>query len=152
VNTIRDKHGREYRIVKSYSGGFDQFRIEHNAIPVGYVNCHFEDAALHIDDLRINDKVIQRSKLLLRLPSWIGLLFATKRKVVNYQSQGLGTAMIDFLASYARKKSAKRLEGEIRPFDFKNNPQLPAWYRRRGFIVTMGEQGATVVAKISFTL
>jgi hypothetical protein len=57
--------------------------------------------------------------------------------------------MIKFLADYARSKSAKRIEGEVKPHDFKNNPDLPKWYQRRGFAVVMGDGKTGAIAKIS---
>ena len=72
--------------------------------------------------------------------------------VSNYQKRGLGTAMIKFLASYAKSKSAKRIEGEVKHHDFKDNPDLPDWYRRRGFAINMDKDLKGCVAKISLTV
>lgn len=47
--------------------------------------------------------------------------------------------MIELLVSYAHSQRAKRIEGEIKSHDFQRDPNLPEWYRRRGFSVVMGK-------------
>lgn len=83
---------------------------------------------------------------------WIASFPPEKWRIRNYRKRGIGTAMIEFLASYARSKSAKRIEGEVKHHDFKNNPDLPEWYRRRGFAVVMGDGKTPWVAKISLAV
>jgi hypothetical protein len=46
----------------------------------------------------------------------------------------------------------KRIEGDVKHHDFKNNPDLPNWYRRRGFSVNAGDKKSAGVAKISLTV
>ena len=83
---------------------------------------------------------------------WIVSFPPEQFRITNYQQRGLGTAMVEFMINYAREKSAKRIVGQVKPRDFKDYPELPDWYRRRGFAVVMGEGKATPVASISFVL
>ena len=48
--------------------------------------------------------------------------------------------------------SVKRIEGEVKHHDFRDNPDLPDWYRRRGFSVVMGNEKTAWVAKISLAV
>jgi hypothetical protein len=153
MNIIYDGHSEEYHVTESDLEGFKRFNIKCRGNLVGYANCHFEGDVFHIDDLRIDDKTMRPPLFFLNLLFWIGSFPPQRWRITNYRKRGLGTAMIEFLAGYARRKSAKRIEGEIKPHDFKNNPQLLEWYRRRGFAVVMtGEGKAAAVAKISLTL
>ena len=145
-STIHDKHGRSYSVVASEldSEIFKRFNIEHRGHRVGYVNYHVqEDDALYIDDLRIDHKAMRPPWFF-----WIISIPPERWRVTNYQKCGLGTAMIDFLREFAKSESLKRIEGEIKHHDFKANPGLPGWYRRRGFTVSTDNKSAGV-AKIS---
>jgi|ERR1017187_1805247 GNAT superfamily N-acetyltransferase len=152
MSIIRDRHSQEYHVNENDSAGFKRFNIECSGNLVGYVNCHFEGEVLHIDDLRIYDKAMRLPLFFVDLFFWIGSFPPQRWRITNYQNRGLGTAMIEFLAGYARRKSAKRIEGEVKPHDFKANPQLPEWYRHRGFTVVMGDGKAAAVARVSLAL
>jgi GNAT superfamily N-acetyltransferase len=154
MSIIHDRHGRKYTVSESGSQDYYQrFNIEHRRNRVGYANCHFEgDDVLHLDDLHIEDKAMYPPWFFVDLIFWIGSLPPERWRVTNYRERGIGTAMIKFLASYARSKSAKRIEGEVKHHDFKDNPQLPEWYRRRGFAVVMGDGKSGYIAKISLAL
>jgi hypothetical protein len=114
----------------------------------GHVNFHFAGPdVLHIDDLCISDSVM--------FEPWFwfgGLSFPPLQwRTENFRNRGIGTAMIAFLVGFARSHSAKRIEGEIKPHDSKENQDLPNWYRRRGF--TVSADGKTECgAKISLAV
>ena len=154
-NIILDKYGKKYSVIESDcdSEDFKRFNIEYRGSRVGYANYHFEGTdVLYLDDWHIEDDAI--------LPPWFScdlffcfLSFPPLRwRTVNFQKRGIGTAMIKFLADYARSKCAKRIEGEVKHHDFKDNPDLPDWYRRRGFSVVMGDEKTSWVAKISLAI
>ena len=54
--------------------------------------------------------------------------------------------------NWHKSESLKRIEGEVKHHDFKDNPDLPDWYRRRGFSVVMGDEKTSWVAKISLAI
>ena len=152
---IHDKRGRQYHVIASEcnSENFKRFNIEYRGRRVGYVNYHFGgDDVLFIDDLRIEDKAMHSPWFFLDLIYWVVSFPPERFRITNYQKRGLGTAMIKFLADYARSKCAKRIEGEVKHHDFKDNPDLPDWYRRRGFSVVMGDEKTSWVAKISLAV
>lgn len=152
MNIIYDKRNRQYHVTESNCEGFQRFNIECRGNRVGYVNFHFEADVLQIDDLHIHDKVMRSPLFCVDLAFWSGSFPPQQWRTTNYQNRGLGTAALVFLADYARRKSAKRIEGKIKPRDFKNDPQLPEWYRRRGFAIVMGDGKAAWVARISLEL
>jgi len=124
---IHDKHGRPYFVVASEldSNNYKRFKIEHRGHRVGYVNYHFEgDEVLYIDDFRIEDKAMRPPLFSVDLIFWIDSFPPKRWRVTNYQKRGLGTAMIKFLASYAKSESVKRIEGDVKQHDFKENPDL----------------------------
>ena len=150
MTAIHDKHGRKYRITECSGEHVQRFNIEHRGIRIGYANFHFQGAdVLHLDDLHLEDDAI--------MPAWFALdlyfgfvAFPPLRwRTRNFRNRGIGTAMIKFLAEYAQSKFASRIEGEVKHHDFKDNPDLPEWYRRRGFAVVMDDGKMACVAKIS---
>lgn len=150
-----DKYGREFCVTEGDCGSdnFKRFNIEYRGRRVGYVNYHFAgDDILFIDDFRLEDKAMHSPWFFLDLIYWVVSFPPERFRITNYQKRGLGTAMIKFLMSYAKSESVKRIEGEVKHHDFKDNPDLPDWYRRRGFAVSMSKDLKGFVAKISLTV
>jgi GNAT superfamily N-acetyltransferase len=151
---IHDKHGRPYSVVACDidSEIFRRFNIEHRGCRIGYVNYHVEgEDVLFIDDLRFDDKAMRPPWFFIDLFFWIGSLPSERWRVTNYQKRGLGTAMIEFLKKLAKSESLRRIEGNVKHHDFNKNPDLPDWYRRRGFIVST-ENISIGVAKVSLMI
>lgn len=152
---IHDKDGRAYFVVACELDleNFQRFNIEHRGSRVGYVNYHIEgDDLLYIDDLYINDKAMRPPWFFLPLPFWSGSFPPEHWRITNFQKRGLGTAMIEFLKVFAKSESLKRIEGDVRHPDFKRNPDLLNWYRRRGFTVNTDSKQSVEVAKITLTI
>jgi GNAT superfamily N-acetyltransferase len=152
---IHDKRGRQYHVIATEcdSENYKRFNIEYRDRRVGYAHYHFEgDDVLFIDDLRLEDKAMRSPWFFVDLIYWAGSFPPERFRVTNYQKRGLGTAMIKFLVSFAESESVKRIEGEVKHHDFKDDPDLPDWYRRRGFSVVMGDKTAPWVAKISLAV
>jgi GNAT superfamily N-acetyltransferase len=149
---IYDKHGRPYSVVANDfdSEIYKRFNIEDHDRCVGYVNHHIEgDDILFIDDLRIDDKVMRPP--LFFIPILNGSFPPERWRVTNYQKRGLGTAMLEFLKKLAKSESLRGIEGNVKHHDFNKNPDLPDWYRRRGFTVST-KNISIGVAKISMTV
>lgn len=134
-SVIRDKRGNEYTIAASDldSENFRRFDIHFGRVPIGYANYHFEGSdVLYIDDWRIRNDAV--------LPAWFMCPFFSipplRWRTKNFRKRGIGTAAIKFLANYARSQSAKRIEGQMKPHDIAENPELPNSYRKWGFTVT----------------
>lgn len=155
MNVIYDREGREYRVIESDCGSenFRRFNIKFGRYQVGYINYSFEGSeVLHLDDLHIEDAAISPPWFFLDF-IFIGGSFPPQRwRTKSFRGRGIGTAIIDFLVNYARANSIIRIEGEVKPHDFKDNPDLPDWYRRRGFIVTASDKKSAWIAKISLVL
>lgn len=148
MKAIHDKHGKEYHVIESDcdSENFRRFNIKFGRCQVGYLNYSFEgDGVLHLDDLHIEDAAISPPWFFFMGGSFPPLCTRTK----NFRGCGIGTAMIEFLVNFARANSIKRIEGEVKLHDFKDNQDLPDWYRRRGFTVTAGDEKTAWIAKIS---
>lgn len=153
MNIIHDKHGKEYRVIECGSENFQRFNIERRGVRVGYANFHFEGAdVLFLDDWHIEDDAILPPWFSCDLLFWFVSFPPLRWRTVNFQKHGIGTATIKLLADYARSKSAKRIEGEVKPHDFQNNPDLLDWYRRRGFAVVKGDGKTGAIAKISLAV
>ena len=69
----------------------------------------------------------------MNLIFWVGSFPPERWRVKNFQRRGVGTAVIQFLAEFARSEAAKRIEGKVKPHDFDENPDLLNWYKRKGF-------------------
>lgn len=153
MNIIHDKYGKEYSVAQDGSEEFLRFNVEYCDTPIGYANCRFHGKdVLYLDDLHIKKDAVSlpcfRLSLLFRDVSFPPLRWRTR----NFRSRGIGTAMIKFLARYARSNSVKRIEGEVKPHDFQNNPNLPNWYRSRGFDVIMGDGRSGCIASPVLTV
>lgn len=153
MHVVHDKYGAEYLVRETDSDDFKRFNIERRGVPVGYANFHFEGTdVLHLDDLHIKDDVVSPPWF------WCDLFFVTlsfpplRWRIQNFRGRGIGTAMIQFLADYARSKFVERVEGEVKAHDFGKNPDLPNWYRRRGFTVVMGDSLSATIAEISLVV
>jgi hypothetical protein len=101
MNIIHDRYGWEYTVSESGLEDFYfRFNIEHRGNRVGYANCHFEsDEVLHVDDLHIEDRAMRPPWFFVDLIYWIGSFPPEKWRIKNYRKRGIGTAMIEFLAS-----------------------------------------------------
>jgi hypothetical protein len=153
VFVIKDRSGIQYQVNGCGSGDFKRFNIEYLGKRVGFVNYHFEgDEVLHLDDIHIEKMLIQPPWFFVNLVFWTFSFPPKKWRTTNFRNRGIGTAMVQLLADYARSKSAKRIEGEIKPHDFKDNTDLPSWYQRRGFTVVMGDEKTAWEAKISLAV
>ena len=133
---ISDKYKKQYRIVASNNdlGDLKRVYILSGNARIGNVNYHFAGSeVLYLDDLHI------RQDAILFPAYWWDVIVAKiylpslQWQTHNFQGRGIGTAMIEFLAEYARSMGAKRIEGHIKSNDLKINPDLPNWYLRRGF-------------------
>ena len=112
--------------------------------PVGYANCGVEEDAIHIDDIRIENEARQRESfgLLRTVLNW-------QKKPINYRRRGLGNALLRLVERVAGERGFRRLTGDLSPHDLLESPQLPDWYRRRGFVVHPGgRHGTSKVEKI----
>jgi len=137
-SVILDKFQKQYRVVPSDDNpdNFNRFNILLDGVPIGHVNYHFEGSeVLYIDDLHI-----RHDAMLFPFFWWDWIVIkiylpSLKWPTHNFQGRGIGTAMLDLMAHHARSRSAKRIVGQISSHDLKDNPDLPNWYRRRGFTV-----------------
>ncbi len=135
---IHDKFKKQYRVVpaKANTNNFKRFDILSGHAQIGYVNYYFASSeVLLIDDLHIRHDAILFPLLWWDLIVVKIYLPSVKWKTHNFQGRGIGTAMLEFMAGYARSRSAKRIEGHLSPHDLRNNPDLANWYRSRGFTV-----------------
>ncbi|NOT96638.1 MAG: hypothetical protein HOP00_10065 [Nitrospira sp.] len=99
------------------------------------MHCIEQSPVLLVGDFKLYDDI--------RAPESVAALICRKLlgrppPVRSYRGRGLGTAMFVLLSDLARSAGFHRLEGWISDVDTKYNPDLPDWYRRRGFIVTNG--------------
>jgi GNAT superfamily N-acetyltransferase len=147
---IHDKFGEEYQIVEDHSQEFLYFNIEHHGRRIGQAICRFKGKdVLHVNDLHLRDNVMRPPLFFVPMIFGGGSFPPERFRKFNYQQRGLGTAMLEFLANFARSKSVKRIEGEVKHHDLKRNPDLVNWYRRRGFKEITDGENKGCVARIS---
>ena len=137
-SVILDRFKKRYRVVPSHdnSGNLKRFNVLLGHVPIGYVSYHFESSqVLYIDDLHIRHDAILFPSLWWDMIVVKIYLPSLKWQKHNFQGRGIGTAMLEFVAEHARSISVKRIEGQLKSHDLNANPNLPDWYRRRGFTV-----------------
>jgi GNAT superfamily N-acetyltransferase len=137
MNTIEDRTGEQYLVVEDQLTGGARFTVHHKNTRAAYANVRFEGEILFIADLHVFDRAIRPAMftLIWRFPP-------VRVRTSNYRGRGIGSAIIEFLKDYAKTNGFRRIEGKVKQIDLDTNAQLPDWYRRRGFIVTDGVQGA----------
>lgn len=129
---ISDRYGISYRVHSERATGWS-FEIWCGSNLVGHMNCTEQSPALLVGDFVLYDNVCAPESRAAEI--WRRCL-RRPRPVYSCRNRGLGTAMFELLGSLAKSAGFQRLEGWISDVDTRFNPDLPNWYRRRGFNVT----------------
>ena len=110
------------------------FEIYFGAQEIGYMNCTQEPAFLNLGDFKLYNH--------LQAPESLGRVIIRKllnrpRPLLNYRNRGIGTAMLALVERLTADAGFRRVQGWISRVDADPNPDLPDWYRRRGYTVTV---------------
>lgn len=133
-HVIADRHGLRYCVESERDTGWS-FHLSHGEYVVGYMNCIEQPPVLLVGDFKLYDDVSVPESV----PAWLWRKLLGRPKAIrNFRKRGLGTAMFVLLSDLAKSAGFLRLEGWISDVDTKVNPDLPEWYRRRGFVITAG--------------
>ncbi len=130
---IIDRWGDRYRVHSDRDYGWS-FRIWHDQHPIGYMNCIQQRPVLLVGDFRLRDDMVIPESL---PDSLVRRFLGRPRPTRSYRNRGLGTAMFVLVSGLAKTAGFERLEGWISDVDTEKNPELPDWYKRRGFTVTL---------------
>jgi len=131
---IQDKSGHQYRVHLSETPRW-YLKVWDGPVMVGYANCHVEPQVLFVDDLRVDDKALRPAS---NIRHFMHHLLKRPDQPINYRRRGIGTALLKLIAGLAAERGFTAIEGSISKVDLDNNPNLPAWYRQRGFAVLPG--------------
>jgi hypothetical protein len=101
-----------------------------NGIPIGHIYFHFSGELAELCDLEIRDD------LLLPSSSVLGRLLGKKRRT-SFRGRGFGSALLKFFIEHAKRNGMRRIEGKMVGKDMLPQPQLPNWYHKRGFSVSV---------------
>ena len=69
----------------------------------------------------------------------------------EHRRRGIGSALLQEVIAYARRKNAQTISGWIADHDAETNPNLFDWYRRYGFQIVFERDGISV-AKVRLDL
>jgi hypothetical protein len=146
IHYIKDRSGNSYRVELRGDAGW-LIRIFDGQRRVGYMNCTGDPPVLNVGDFRLEDDLPVRETTVAKL--WRKFTGAPA-PVLNYQNRGLGTSMFFLLSHLAKEAGYMRLEGWLSRVDVGPNPELPNWYRRRGFTVVENlDKNTAAVASIA---
>jgi len=150
---IQDKEGEQYLIHLDDNGTAPIFRLKLSNPQVqdhiiGYANCFMAGDSMLLQDILINESVT----LISRQTGWFSLFNSVKREERHFRNLGLGTALLKAVIEFAKKKGVKKVSGKIVDKDYKQNPDLPNWYRSKGFEVVMVDKPSEHVADISLEI
>lgn len=142
VHSIIDRHGVRHAL-EFINERIWSIYLWRDGVQAGYAYCVPEAPVLRVNDLFICDA--------MPLPEarWTGIWRRIAgRPTPTYlnRGRGLGSALMDFIVSQAMAREFARVEGDIFAKDFETNPDLPGWYRKRGFTLTWHPPGAQRVA------
>jgi len=134
INTgsLADKEGRHYQLSIDDADQWWVLKLFDGLCPIGYANCLYQGKVLFLADLCISDDVPPTG----RLACW-ARMFGLRLRHKNYRGRGLGSALLGFIIEQARRNGIEHITGKLFPADLTKNPELPTWYRQRGFHVTM---------------
>jgi hypothetical protein len=150
---VHDRQGEEYQIKLDDNGIAPIFSLKLNrpnvqSHRIGYANCWMAGDTMLLHDIHIDESVI----LVFRSIGWFSFLRPVKREERHFRNLGLGTVLLNAVVDFAKSKGVKRIEGKIVKLDYDKNPDLPNWYRRRGFDVVTGSDRSAWEAKISLEI
>jgi hypothetical protein len=146
TDAIYDKAGREYEVVTWTSGENLNFKVRDRTTRVGHAYCHVRQTTLKVCDLHIENKCLRPANFFVL---WC---IPLRWRETNYRNRGIGSALLELIASHARKKGVTRIEGSIKPLDYEADSRLPQWYQDRGFNVVMEPAGSKIIARLSLDL
>ncbi|NJN30882.1 MAG: GNAT family N-acetyltransferase [Synechococcales cyanobacterium RM1_1_8] len=153
VQAIQDCQGKSYPLFLRSQGDRHCLMIYDGAICVGQARYAWQgNGVLTLDDIAIANRVPTVPNAWQRLQQ---RLFKTEPPAVSYRQRGLGKALLASILDQGQRLGATVLLGEVFQPDVDNNPDLLAWYQRRGFQATPptpGEDSEDLLAKISLPL
>lgn len=135
LHALIDEQGEPYQMRLVDEGSAWTLKVFDDHALVAQVNCLVQGCDLFLADIHVYEAARNPLRPVDRFKGWLGFDVAGPTK--NYQHRGLGTELLSFVIRRAREHSFRRITGKLFPKDLAANPQLPDWYRRRGFQVTM---------------
>ena len=126
---IKDRQGRVLEFSQKRIEELVYFKLEFHRACAAYVNCRINGEVLMLEDIFVEEKCVVRN------PDLLSRLLGRKTLAVNFRKQGFGSQMLTTVVAYARSKGLKRIEGRLKEKDLVPNPNLPQWYKKRGFTI-----------------
>lgn len=143
-----DKTGRKYEFKHTEDGSSDWI-IYDGETRVGYMWCKRVGDEYRINDFRISDRfVVVQSPFL----SVARRLFGIKPVVRSMRRQGLGSALLREVISWAQRNGIKHINGMIAECDVVLFRDLPLWYQKHGFTYTETPGKSPFVGIVSMQL
>jgi hypothetical protein len=133
-HALTDRYGATYR-VESERALLWSFCIWAGGQKVGHVDCDDRTSVLKINDLVLRAKVPFAEA---RFARWVRKFRGLPSPTQSYRDRGIGTAMLRLIEALARAEGFVAIQGWISKVDTDRDPDLPNWYRRRGFVVVEG--------------
>jgi hypothetical protein len=145
LEPITDRFGTTYQ-VEFERDPLWIFRIRAGYIEIGRIYCDGNPPVLELRDIRFRDDIPAKETILKQI--WRKLAHQPG-PLLNYRDRGLGSAMLNQIERLAWADGFRVIEGWISSVDTDQDPDLPNWYRRRGFEVQLFEGTGPKRATIS---
>jgi GNAT superfamily N-acetyltransferase len=131
---LTDNNKRCYKLDFYEYETFWRLRLFDQRIHVAEVECVVMKGVLFVGGLHVFDRARLPQGILANL---LRSKFGLGDKTANYQRIGLGNKLLNLVIQRARKRKLIGITGNLFPGDLERNPDLPRWYRSKGFRVTM---------------
>jgi GNAT superfamily N-acetyltransferase len=144
-----DTANRRYRTLRCESLISCDWRVFHDKQQIGHACIIKDSLTLRLGDIVIYDAVIISRP---RYTTFLQGLFKREPQRVAYRGQGIGSALLKMIITWANQKGIREIVGEISAVDLKPNPKLIDWYLRHGFTFEPYQAPGKLVGKVSLMI
>jgi GNAT superfamily N-acetyltransferase len=144
---LTDINGRAYKLLFYEYDTAWKLWLYDRKIHVAKVDCVVLNGFLFIGNLQVFDEAKVWQSAFSR---WLAAKCGLEAKTRNYQHLNLGTQLLNLVIQRAKERKLIGITGNLFPRDLQVNPDLPRWYRSKGFQVTLekGNSSGTIELKL----
>lgn len=146
---LTDRRGARFRFERTEGEFACDWHVYADGWEIGHTYCIKEPPTLVLGDICLKEQFTPPKRRLHRI---LERLLGITSPSVNYRGNGLGSALLVDVITWAKAHSYQRITGKVAPKDFGRNPRLPDWYQRHGFQFERYPEGSGDIGKLTLNL